>query len=192
MLRNTLMMMGLVVLSSVSSAMAAPVQWAGVITAKAGNPTVLNLTPPVNFSGIFNVTASLADTGVFTGSLVFGSQTMTITAGKLQRTATQLSFSVAQANNNVNMDLDFTFNGSFAGWALGNTAAMDAVVRTLESTKNVGVVTMAELNNVPSVVGTYSGTVQAVPEPSSALALLGLGLGMGIRYRKKLRSLAKR
>lgn len=181
-------MMGLIVLTTVSSASAGAVQWAGLLTSKTGTPTSLNLTipPSVPISGIFNVGASLPDTGVFNGSLLFGNQTMNITVGTLQRTPTQLTFNVAQSDNNRNMSLQIVFNGTFAGWGLGNTAAMDSVLNTLITTSPtpIGNVTMLELSGL-SVVGAYGGSIQAVPEPSSAIALIGLGVGFGIRYRRK-------
>lgn len=188
MLRSAFLMMGLIVLTTVSSASAGAVQWAGVLSTKTGTPTLLNVSVPSSFTGVINATAGLADTGFFTGSLVFGSQTMNITVGSIQRSPTQLTFQIAQANNDRNIGVLFTFNGTFAGWALGDTAAMDAVVGTLFTSNINGSVAMLELNNVPSIVGGYTGSVQSVPEPSSAIALIGLGVGFGIRYRRRLLS----
>ena len=189
MLRNAFLMMGLIALTTVSSASAGAVQWAGTLTTKTGTPSSLNLTipPSVAFEGIFSTAASLPDTGVFTGSLVFGTQTMNITVGTLQRTATQLTFNVAQADNDRNMSLQFVFAGSFTSWGLGDNAAMDASLAALlplSGPKPVGNVTLLELSGL-TIVGTYGGSVTAVPEPSSAVALLGLGLGLGVRYRRK-------
>lgn len=185
MLRSAFLMMGLIVLTTVSSASAGAVQWAGLLSTKSGTPTLLNVTVPTSFNGVFNMSAGLADTGFFNGSLIFGSQTMNITVGSIQRSPTQLIFQVAQNNNDRNINLTFTFNGAFAGWALGDTAAMDAVVGTLLTSNIGGNVSMLELNNVPSIVGGYTGSVQAVPEPSSAIALVGLAIGLGIRNRRK-------
>jgi hypothetical protein len=194
MLRNTLMMMGLVVLSSVSSAMAGAVQWAGVINSKSGNPTFnLGTIPPsVNFSGVFNTSAVLANQGVFTGSLLFGSQSYNITVGSISRVnPTTLQFEVQQVNNDRNISFTATFNGSFGSWGLGDNAGLDAVLGSLLLNGDIGTVNMVELSGV-NLIGAYGGTIQAVPEPSSALALLGLGVGMGIRYRRKLRSAFKK
>ncbi|MBL8872762.1 MAG: PEP-CTERM sorting domain-containing protein [Planctomycetaceae bacterium] len=189
MLRSAFLMMGLIVLTTVSSASAGAVEWAGLLTTKSGAPTGLNLTipPSVPFSGKFNLAASFADTGVFNGSILFGTQTMNITVGTLQRTPTQLSFNVAQADNDRTISMQFVFTGTFAGWGAGDTAGLDAVVGTLLPTsgpKPIGNVTMLQLSGI-NVIGTYGGSVQAVPEPSSAIALVGLGLGFGFRYRRK-------
>jgi hypothetical protein len=193
MLRNTLMMMGLVVLSSVSSAMAGAVDWAGVINNKSLNPTfnLGTIPPPVNFSGRFFTAAVTPDNGVFTGSLLFGTQAYNITTvGSISRlNPTTLQFQVQQANNDRNISFTATFNGSFASWS--DNAGLDSVLNSLFLNGDIGSVSMVELSGA-SLVGSYSGTIQAVPEPSSALALLGLGVGMGIRYRRKLRSAFKK
>jgi hypothetical protein len=189
MMRNTLMMMGLIVLSSVSSAMAGAVQWAGVINSKSGNPSFnLGAVPPsVNFSGVFNTSAVLANQGVFTGSLVFGTQAYNITVGSISRiNPTTLQFEVQQVNNDQNISFTATFNGSFGSWGLGDEAGLNSVLNSLLVNGDIGTVNMVQLSGT-TLVGAYGGTIQAVPEPSSALALLGAGLGMGFRYRRKLR-----
>jgi hypothetical protein len=113
---------------------------------------------------------------------------MNITVGTIQRTTSQLTFNVAQADNNRNMSLQFVFNGAFASWGLGDNAGMNASLSALlppSSGAPIGNVTLLELSGV-TIVGTYGGSVTAVPEPSSALALIGLGVGVGVRYRRKL------
>ncbi len=195
MMRNTLMMMGLIVLSSVSSAMAGAVQWAGVINGKNGAPTFnLGPVPPsVNFNGVFTTFATGSNSGVFNGSLVFGNQVYSITAGSISRPASNvLQFEVQQANNDRNISFNATFNGSFSSWS--DEAGLNSVLNSLVVNGPVGTVSMVELipGVPPTFVGSYSGTIQAVPEPSSALALLGLGVGMGFRYRRKLRMSLKK
>ncbi len=189
MIRNVAFLMGLMVLSTVSSASAAAVTFKGAIT--GSNP----VTSPGIVLPLGDFTLSLQmnpgnPAFITGGQYVFGfgsgsPTVLAVTSGFVSSPINGLlSFQVTSPGpSGTSISSNFIFTGVTGVTAgLVDQAALNKLYPPIYTTSW----SLANTNSGGSTLASYSGTISSVPEPSSMIALAGLALGAGgWRFRKR-------
>lgn len=176
-------MMGLIVLTSVSNASAAVIQFTGILNTKIGTGGALNLSVPQGFFASLQVNDSGTNNStISSGFFSFGSTTLAVSGGQVNVTGgNQIDFVISTANTSPAASIAFAFS-PVAG--LG-TGVNQGQLNLLEGLTAAFV--MQDGGSFP----IYLGDITAVPEPGTMLALAGLVSGFGgWHYRR--RRLAKK
>jgi hypothetical protein len=192
MLNRIALIMGLLVLTTVSSASAAVVGFKGVLTniiTAPGNP---NQGLPL---GDFTLNLNSIDGNpafVTSGQFIFGfgtggATTVGVFSGSIQAPANGvLIFNLTSPGVPVGAGNTIVSNFTFTG--VSGVVAGAVTQATLDNLGSQVYTTSFAVQNVDNggTLSAYSGTISSVPEPGSVLALCGLSLGAaGWRWRKR-------
>lgn len=180
MLRNAFLMMGLIALTTVSSASAAVVNFKGVLTTNPISGGTLSL--PLNTFDARIITGAPFGTSAFItgGFFNFNGTVITIAGGQVQIPSTgTLSFTILAPNNVVST---FAFSGVSGLGSTVNQAAFDSLYPPILTTS----FSIFQSDGGSNILASYDGSISSVPEPNSMIALAGLVVGAGAwRLRKR-------
>ena len=173
-------MMGLVLLTTVSSASAAVVNFKGVLTSNPISGGTLSL-PLNSFEARIITGAPFGSSAFITGGFFnFNGTLVTVTGGQVQIPSTgTLSFTVLSPNNVFST---FSFSGVAGLGSTVNQAAFDSLYPPIRTTA----FSIFQTDGGSGILASYDGTISSVPEPNSVIALAGLVFGAGAwRLRKR-------
>ncbi len=194
MLNRIALMMGLMVLTTVSSASAATVAFRGVIT-NANPVTSPGIVLPLGDFTLSLQTVDGSPASIVGGQYVFGFGSgspviVNVTSGFVSAPINGLlAFSVTSPGPSLtSINSSFTFAGvSGVTAGLVNQANLDNLYPPIYTTTW----SLSNTNGLGQTLASYSGTISSVPEPGSMIALAGLAIGAtGWRLRKQ-KKLAK-
>ena len=198
MLRSAFLMMAIVTCLSVSTAQAAAIQFYGALTSRTGSGGTLDFSvfpQPKLFTAYMSVIESPTNsTSVAFGGFKFGNTEITVSGGEVNVVNGDSVEFIFETQDTVLSTLNgnavsspgiarilFTFNGVTG---LGTGINQYVLGRLNGLTTNF---TMLENGSLP----LYSGSITAIPEPSSMLVLGGLVAGFG-GWRLRRRKLAQK
>jgi hypothetical protein len=190
MIKSYLLTLAMLTCFCVSNAEAAVIQFYGSLTSKVGPTGVLQFALPKAFTAYLSVNDSGSNLAtVAFGGFKFGNTEITVSGGSVEvKNGTDIEFLFDTSNTTL-----ATFNGSANGTAgiaaigftftgisgLGTGVNQSQLYKLDGATTNF---TLFEFGGLPF----YSGTITAIPEPSSLLALTGLVSGFGAwRLRRR-------
>ena len=195
--RNGLLVLGMVLaLATCQQATAAVVGFGGVFTNQTlatggGGASALGAVPPsVTFAMGVTVTDGAGPVGTITGGTIvnsFSNNAISIVGGSVTLTdggVNDTAAFVVEVNGNgggtTNGQMTFSFTG---GDFFTGTAINQAAFQTLMHDKISTGITYLDFGN--GQISSYTGTVTAVPEPSSMALMVGLVAGVaGWRRRR--------
>jgi hypothetical protein len=175
-------------LTTVSSASAALVNFRGVLTGNPISGGTLSLPLNTPFLGSITTGAPIGNFAIITGGFLdFNGTILTINGGAVTiPTANTLQF-VALSNNppnNINVTTSFSFTGVSGLGSVVDQSAFDALYPPVYTSNSL---VIFQTDGGSNVLASYGGSVSSVPEPGSVLALCGLVAGAGawrLRRRK--------
>lgn len=187
MLRSAFLMMGLIALTTVSSASAAVVNFKGVLTSNPVSGGTLTLPLNTVFDAQVITGAPLGAVAFVTGGLFdFNGTLVNINGGVVSITAgNTIGFTLLSPNN---VTSTFTFAGVPGLGGTVNQAAFNQLGAPPQPQLLTTAFQVFQTDGGSNVLASYGGTISSVPEPGSMLALGGLVAGAGawrIRNRRK-------
>jgi hypothetical protein len=182
MLNRIALMMGLMVLSAVSSASAATVGFKGVLLTNPTPPTGSMVLPLGDFELGLTTGVPLSTSLITGGQFKFGATTIAVAGGTVGVSGgNTLTFTVLATPNII---ATFTFTGLSGLGGTVNQATLDALYPPIRTTTFSILQTDA---GGGTLLAQYDGTISSVPEPGSMIALAGLAIGAGgWRLRKRM------
>jgi hypothetical protein len=186
MLRSAFLMMGLIVLTTVSSASAAAVNFRGTLTSNPLSGGTLSL-PLADFDAIVYTGAPLGSNAFVTGGFFdFNGTIVNINGGIVSITAgNTISFTLLSPSN---VTSTFSFTGVTGLGGTVNQAAFDALTPPPFRTTAFQIF---QTDGGANVLASYGGDISSVPEPGSMIALAGLAFGAGAWRLRKRKQAAK-
>lgn len=188
MLRSAFLMMGLIALTTVSSASAAVVKFKGVLTSNPVSGGTLTL-PLNSFEAQVNTGAPLGSVAFVTGGFFdFNGTIVNISGGVVSITGgNTMGFTLLSPSN---VTSTFSFAGVPGLGGTVNQAAFDQLGPPNQPFPLTTAFQIFQTNGGSTVLSQYGGSISSVPEPGSVLALCGLVAGAGA-WRLRRRKVAK-
>jgi hypothetical protein len=190
MLRSAFLMLAVVACLSVSSAQAAAIQFYGNLASKVGPAGVLQFANNTPFTAYLSVNDSGTNvSSVAFGGFKFGNTEITVSGGSVEiKNGNEFEFLFAPGDTTL-ATLNGAPNGTpgiaFIGFTFTGVSGLGTGINQTQLGKLNGLTTnftLSEFGGLP----IYSGTITAIPEPSSMLVLGGLVAGFGSwRYRRR-------
>lgn len=182
-------MMGLIVLTTVSSASAAVVNFKGVLTANPVSGGTLTLPLNTVFDARVITGAPLGATAFVTGGFYdFNGTVININGGIVSITAgNTINFTLLSPTN---VTSTFSFAGVPGLGGTVNQAAFDQLGVPPQPQLLTTAFQIFQTDGGANVLASYSGSISSVPEPGSVLALCGLVAGAGA-WRLRRRKIVK-